>query len=500
MIGTSIDNSRLGRSYAALLAVFAASRIAYYAAGVRLRTESLTRAIQVLPQHLLQHDLWRSLWYLHSQPPGFNAFVGILLHAPGGHLWAFRIAYPAMGLALALTMFALMLELGTPRTFALVATAAFVVSPITVLYENWLFYSYPVALMLCAAILCFARFARTHRMAYALGFGTMLSLLALTRASYHLLAVVAAGALVLLVCPRAQWRNALIAVMLPLVLVVGLYVKNAVLFGEPTSSTWLGMNLAHMVFSNTPPELRSDIDANRVSSQALIVPFAPLSRYQNVGLPRTGIPALDLVSDRGSANFNNRAYIAISDRYLKDVVGFVERHPNVYLRRVGDSYRLASTSAADYFAFRPNRSHVAPLVGLQNHLLGQMHDLDVPPVPGDVKPGWGEVAWLVVLQYAAVAIAGAVLVLRALRRRGMPLSVAQRSFVLIAVTVAYATVIGNVLEFGENNRFRFETDPLVCVAIVAFASRVVTRRGRHRPVAAPAVAGLSDTESIDAQS
>jgi hypothetical protein len=71
--------------------------------------------------------------------------------------------------------------------------------------------------------------------------------------------------------------------------------------------------------------------------------------------------------------------------------------------------------------------------------------------------------------------------------------------VLIAITVAYATVIGNALEFGENNRFRFETDPLVCVAIVALSSYAVTRRARA--VRSPTSgAGVSDAEAVHAQS
>ena len=237
------------------------------------------------------------------------------------------------------------------------------------------------------------------------------------------------------------------------------------------------MNLAHMVFSHDPPELRADIAANRVSRDALIVPFVPLSRYKNVTLPHTGVPALDLVDDAGHANFNNQAYIGISNQDLKDVLRFVARHPNVYLRKVGGAYRLASTSAADYGAFRTNRPHIAALVGLQNRLLGQAHDL-VPPAPGGAKPGWSEVAWLVVFQYAAVTVAGGVLALRALRRSIPPLTAGQWSFLFIAMTTVYATIIDNVVDFGDNNRFRFETDPLVCVATVALFAYVAKRRTR----------------------
>jgi hypothetical protein len=482
------------RSYAMLCAAFATSRIAYFVAGVRFTTGSLQSAIQLLPERLLQHDLVRSLWYLHSQPPGFNAFVGILLHVPGDHTWVFGATYLLMGLALACTMYALMLELGTPYRVALLGTAVFVVSPITVLYENWLFYGYPVALMLCGAVLCFARFARTQRLGYAAGFGSLLSLLALTRASYHLLAVLAAAALVLLVCRREGRRRALVAVLLPLALVVGLYAKNTVQFGEPASSTWFGMNLAHMIFRDTSPELQADVAAHRVSHQALVASFAPLSRYPNVALPHTGVPALDIVIENGHTNYNNRAYIAISNRYLKDVLHFVARHPDVYVRRVADGYRVASTSAADYIAFRANRAHIGAFVGLENRLLGQVHDL-VPPAPTSAVPGWGEVAWLVVLQYGAVVLAGAVVALRALRRRGRPHPVAQVTFLLIACTVGYATIVDNVLEFGDNNRFRFETDPLVWVAAVALFSIALTRLGRQRVGTTPADMDLARTEA-----
>ena len=289
------------------------------------------------------------------------------------------------------------------------------------------------------------------------------------------MAVLGAGALVLFVCPRPQWRRALVAVMVPLALVVGLYVKNSVQFGEPESSTWFGMNLADMLFSRNPPGLRADIATNHVSHQALIVPFVPLSRYKDVVLPHTGVPALDAASDHGQANYNNKAYIAISNRYLKDAVHFVARHPTVYLRRVGASYRVASTSAADYAAFRGNRSHISVAVGLQNRLLGQVYDL-VPPAPGGNRPGAGEVAWLVVLQYAAVTVAGAALALRAVRRRGPPLTVAQRSFLLVAILVVYATITDNIVELGDNNRYRFETDPLVCVAAVALVAYALIRR------------------------
>lgn len=459
------------------------SRIAYCAAGVRFDAYPLKSVIQLEPEHLLQHDLLRTLWNLHAQPPAFNAFVGLLLHVPGNHAWVFGTAFVAMGLALTLTMFALMLELGASQPVALVMTSLFVVSPATVLNENWLFYGYPVALILCGAALCFARFARTQRIGFAVGFGSLLALLALSRASYHLVFVVAAGACAVAVCARADRRRVLAAVGLPLVLVGGLYLKNWVQFGEPTSSTWLGMNLAHMMFQQPTSELRADVAAHHVSSQALIPPFSRLNHFPHVVLPHTGVPALDIVSDHGRANLNNRAYIAISNQYLKDALHFIARHPQLYVERVADSFRTAFTSASEYLAFRANRSAISGAVGLQNRLLGQVHDF-VPLAPAPNAPRWDQIAWLVVLQYAAVIGAGAVMGVQSLRRARRRLAAARATFLFVAGTVAYSVVASNVVELGENNRFRFETDPLVCAAVAALITAGLVARRRRTAGAA----------------
>ncbi|HET7523739.1 MAG TPA: hypothetical protein VFJ79_06310, partial [Acidimicrobiales bacterium] len=77
--------TRLGRRWSWPLGVttaFVVSRVAYMAAGVRFDASALHPATatqvqwQLLPLGLLRHDLGRSLWNLHSQPPLYNLFCG----------------------------------------------------------------------------------------------------------------------------------------------------------------------------------------------------------------------------------------------------------------------------------------------------------------------------------------------------------------------------------------------------------------------------------------
>ena len=62
-----------------VVSVFAVSRLAAWAAGVRFDASILTWYWQFLDVELLRHDLARSLWYLHAQPPLFNLFLGSVL-------------------------------------------------------------------------------------------------------------------------------------------------------------------------------------------------------------------------------------------------------------------------------------------------------------------------------------------------------------------------------------------------------------------------------------
>ncbi len=69
----------------------------------------------------------------------------------------------------------------------------------------------------------------------------------------------------------------------------------------------------------------------------------------------------------------------------------------------------------------------------------------------------------------AVAVVGLRLLVHVVRRRRATPPVAA---LLPWVTVAYVTVAGNALEVGQNQRFRFEVEPLLLV-LAAWLVRVL---------------------------
>ena len=226
-------------SLAAIVVAFILSRVFLYFVGVRFDTHGLTWYYQYLNPQLLRDDLWRSLYYLHMQPPLFNLFLGIVLKAfPANPTLAFAASYHLLGLALMISLYLLMRRLGVRNDVNLTLTILFMISPAAVLYENYLFYTCPVAVLLCLSTLFLHRYLTNRRLGDALAFFILLAMIALTRSLFHLgwLAVI----VLLLLWPGGPpRRKTLTAAAVPFLAVAGWYLKNAIIFGSFTASTWL---------------------------------------------------------------------------------------------------------------------------------------------------------------------------------------------------------------------------------------------------------------------
>src|SRR5690348_2729444 len=130
--------------FVCLAAIFGASRLPYCLAGVRFDSEPLYLYLQYADPVPLPTGLWRSI-YLLEQQPAYNFYLGAILHLfPAHHEIAFQATHLILGLVLCLSLYALMARMGVQPRVALAIAAIFAVSPSTILYENLLFYEYPL--------------------------------------------------------------------------------------------------------------------------------------------------------------------------------------------------------------------------------------------------------------------------------------------------------------------------------------------------------------------
>jgi hypothetical protein len=464
---------------AVMLALFISSRLATRLIGVRFDGSPLYVYWQFADTELLRKDLVRTLWYWHATPPGFNAFLGAVLHLPQS--WeapTFELAFLVCGVVIMIVMYTLAAEFGVPRWAAVGVALAFALSPAAIVYENLLFYPYVVAALLCVTFVALRRYIATS----SLGSGALLFLasatLVLTRGWYHLLWFLGIVLVVLLARPATR-RRTLVLASVPLLLTTGLYVKNWVLFDTFTSSSWGGMYLGEIVRT-------AEAAPGRLSGQLAIPPFRGPEVYGANELKPTGVAVLDEQRKRrGGVNYNHIVYVDTSERYLRADLDYIHRHPARYASAALRSFRLLSLPATGaQGGLSNNVAELDSYERLYNRVIGwqprqysyeesnERRRLRLPP---DVL----HVSWSIVFAYT---LSLAVLPAIAWRARRRPSQDADDAWVLAVMsgTVGFA-LMGNFFEIGENARFRFETDPIAWV-LAAVAIVTLVRRVTHRQV------------------
>jgi hypothetical protein len=453
----------------AVAAAFVMSRLIYRALGVRFSADPVNYYIQFLDPELLRHDLLRSLFYMRDQPPGFNGFVGVVLKLfPVHYAEAFGVVYCLGGLAFGLVLYALMVRLGVRVWLAALVTIGFVDSPITMLYENWLFYTFPLAVMLCASALFLHRWRTARRFADAVIFFALLGVLVLWRNLFHplwMLAVV--GALLALERrDRAHRRQVALAALGPVLVVCALLVKHVIVFhaifqGRPIQQ----MNLAALTSMRLPEAER----ARLINEHVLIISDVPITAGPNgfrryvTTPPKTGIPVLDqeYKPKSGYPNWNSSIFVAVGELYGADARWTLAHRPGVYVDAVRENlqrYALPSDQS-DPFNTRSykNRLALQPLLTQWNRLFSWQR-----------APNRTAVAH--VIGFPLLLVFALVLIVRGLRRgrRADALTVA---FALYSTLwVSAATLL---LSYGDHNRYRFKVSAFYCLFFALAVERAL---------------------------
>lgn len=485
----------------AVVTSFVVSRLALAnIAGLRFDNRPLNDAAQLLDRGQLRDNLVESLLNLHAQPPLFNLFVGLGLRAPSElETPLFHAFYLAVGLGIALCLYAVLRRAGVATSWAVVCTVLFSWSPGVFLYESWLHYDHLVVLLLVLSVVALQRYAAERRPSHAALFACALGAVVLTRSLFHLAWLLAAVAL-LVVMATGDRRRVLAAVSIPVLIVVGFHFQRLGAFGTFALSSSLGGSLARITVFQLPEALRETmVDEGRLSAVSLVEPFSPLASYDGLVPvpPRTGVPVLDEpekatyenppTNEVFDMNHNSLAYLAISQSYLHDAVQVIRTHPGVYVAGVQTAIELFFRPTSDFFTLAENRARVAPIEWLYNKALlgvvaGGRGEAVIPGSEDNYRLGPARTAWTVVASYVLAVAGGAVFLLRSLIRRP---SGGQRGVVVVVgflwFTTVYVFLVSNLIEVGENNRFRLYSDPLVLMLLATLIME--WRRGRARRLA-----------------
>jgi len=488
-----MNNKSKAATLIVLAATYAVSRVLFYQIGIRFDASSLNWYWQFLDVQVLQQRLLPALYHLHSQPPGFNLFLGVVLKLfPASAATCFAIIYMALGFLLYCSLYHFLRNALFSRPLAWACSFVFIVGPSCILYENWLFYSYPVSVVLTVAALALLKYEKTLRLPYAALFLACVTTACLTRSVYHLAFMVACTAFVI-VLPAKRKSEIITLSLVAVLLVASLYVKNLCLFGFFGSSSWQGMNMAKIARHATGDSLLGTMmKEGEFQEIASIEPFSLLNDYSmKLKMSAPGCPDVpELTNPLKTAwipNFNHREYIPVAKEYEKMSLWIIRRDFRKYLSAVFDAwliYLQPCWQPCWYIrASDENRKILEPFTTFIRHCdlrividLGPIKSFLFGCGPQPVKyPLTGFTLLIPFLLLASLFFVA--LKIRSAVKAGSPFPAANA---FIIFTIVYVSVVVNMMEYGENNRFRAEINPLIYLVFVTLARRAVTIRLRPK--------------------
>lgn len=473
---------------------FVLSRVFFFRLGFHFDATPLDWYWQYLDVEVLQTRLWPALWNLHSQPPGFNLFLGAVLKIPGAsHEALFHVCYLVFGFLLYYGLYAFLRLSRVSRPWALAAASLFILTPNAIIYETYLFYTYPVCVLLVWAAVMLALAVRSPAdFRFPAVFFMLLGVLCLSRAAYHLVYLLACVALVLI--PKANRIRKVYLPALAVILCVGLlYTKNAVLFNTFGPSSWTGMNMMRIVQKGISGsriwQLTQPTDEDAVAHRK---PFNKLADYgPAVYSPiqdQTAVRAPELfqpVKRNGEGNFNHITYIEISKQYQTAAITLIRNETPHYFGAVWEAWLVYFKPSWDFVAF----THSAPeavkyLDGWSRVRRGNTW-VDIRNVKKRIldAPRIGRHMYrlnnllVVPLALLFITLAGLPKAWR-LFRHGDGACI---PYLFMLGTIWYVALLGNFMEYGENNRFRAETDPLMYLAVCLVLRDAAGFIHRHWP-------------------
>jgi len=478
------DRQTYRKDIVIVLIVFSLSRILSALSGIHLEYDALSIYWQYLDINTLQHDLLRGLWYDHAQPPFFNLILGLVLKLSGNSApIVFTVFLKCISLASCSLLLAILRRLmpagpasgGSAlrqklvRNAPLLITLIYLLSPALIIFESELFYTTFISLLLLITAFFILRLqqqapastgqngspGRARIWKSAVGIFLPLTILCLTRSMYHIiwLAVISV-CLVVMFKKSIAFKPLLTGALFSLLLVSGWYLKNYMIFGQFTTSTWLGMNLARTVFHD-----HLTTDSAQIST---IEPFSAL-RFYHAFVDTTrraafaGLDDRDLLSPTKNnvdtiMNLNHVDYMSISRLYMKASNTYLKQHPYFYLKNAFQSAIIFFTPATRY-----------PFAEEQARKI-KYYDLVYSFNLSQFATGKGQRRIALTLSaipkffvYLCVFCLLGMDVYR--RKKISPLNL------IILCTIGYVFVTSSLVEHYENMRFRYEIEPLFLVLL-----------------------------------
>jgi hypothetical protein len=454
----------------AIIAFFIATRVVFHFLGGLFIAKPIDFALQYLDPRLLQHDLLQSLYYQHSQPPLFNFFLGLVLKLSACPALTWQLLFQTAGLTALLALYGILKAVRLPAAAALAVTLVFMLNPTVILYEHLLYYTYIEGVLILLAAFCLLQWFCIRQMLWACAFWLLLGCLGGIRSLFHPVFFVGLsfilGLYVFATCGQRKQALVFCAASIVAIAPLGLLcVKNYAVYGFFGTSSWDGMSLWTKACGYGPDELEQLHNSGVISSLAV---QAELEAFRSLALYPDGEKLMSSACHHpadcapfkttGRPNFNHAGYVDLSRQLRKDALAVIRDDPGRFAFQTLGSYSLTVWYASDsvHALFKSNMEILQPLEAAYRYLYFGF--FGVQNRHSDARM-WLRTA-CVSLMFLFFYAGALVLVFRARNCREYAIA----GLCLFCMLIhAYTIAVSSIIEFGENNRFRFPVDGVFLV-------------------------------------
>ncbi len=457
-----------------VVTAFILSRIIYYVCfDVRFDASPLIWFWQYIDPQLLQNNLLQSLWYMHSQPPLFNLFLGLVLKIfPVHFVAAFHWIYLMMGLVFSVMLYVIMVQMRVVPWISVLLTSLFIVSPIVISYEHWLFYEYPTTLILLFGVYFLNRFLLFGRQKDCFSFFISLAIIIYLRGLFSIYWFLLIGG-ILIVCNPPHRLKIFKAFLIPFLLVLCLYGKNLIIFKSfSINEAGIGQSLLLSITKVMPESMLEPlVKEHKLSSLYREKIFSSDWQY---GLDiKTGVLLLDQKQkSTGYVNMHHMMFLRIGKQGIKDSSYIFQQYPLIiFHQRLSEFSRRYFLSTDNVFPFYlKNEEKKSQWIEWnyfwRTFFLGESSN--------------GQCLYLVV-GLPIIFVYGLILSFRLLCNKQINPLISQSALFMI-VTISFL-LVSTLFINREQNRYRFLVDPLYLILFGLMINELkeafVSKKGKY---------------------
>lgn len=355
------------------------------------------------------------------QPPLFNLFTSLSLKLFSDPTIFWEISFMLMGLFTTLLLYLIGSHLSLNRKILLILiTFGFILNPSSFLYENWYFYTYPsMFLFTLFAYLCLK--------------GKLVPSLFVLTALIWLMSIfqpIIFIILLIVVIIKRGLRYSIMAFSLPFFLSIVPHLKNFIIFGTFSSSSWYGMNVAKgIVWSEKIVPLKYN-----PSKMFLEKPFSKVDVYEKyINWKPYGVVITDEKTEPYTlrVNYNHSIYVEVSRRLFKESLKIFLNEPYRIFIILGMSFITFLNAPHLYLSHKKRINRILKIYSII----------------------YGNKALYFIITF--ILVFGLISSLLSFQRLDY-------THKLVILTVLYYVLVSSI-DPGENNRFRFTVEPFMLI-------------------------------------